>query len=87
MKTKPKQLNDPVYPFTASALRATSATNSHQIRIDFGPSADEVASKVYLKYGNRRSQPGHELQHWLEAEAQLLAARDGTRVYGSPSRP
>ena len=26
--------------------------------------------------------PGHEVQHWLEAEAQLLAERNQTRTHG-----
>jgi hypothetical protein len=31
---------------------------------------------------NEGSQNGHEVQHWLTAEAQLIAERNLTRVHG-----
>jgi hypothetical protein len=71
----------------ASASLAASAMNSNDIRIEFAPSADEVARKVYLNYGNQNSLPGDELQHWLEAEAQLFAEGIATRDCGTPNRP
>ena len=46
------------------------------------PSVDEVARRAYFTYVNQGSLPGHEVQHWLEAEAQLLAERNRTRVHG-----
>ena len=46
------------------------------------PSADEVARKAYFTYVNQGSPPGRDVQHWLEAEAQLLAERNLTRVHG-----
>ncbi len=36
------------------------------------PSPDQVARKAYSIYENEGSQPGHEVKHWLEAEAQLF---------------
>ncbi len=53
-----------------------------QNEIDFAPSPDEVARKAYFSYVNQGSRPGHEVQHWLEAEAHLLAERNRTRVHG-----
>jgi Protein of unknown function (DUF2934) len=50
--------------------------------IDFTPSSDEVARRAYFSYVNQGSPQGHEVQHWLEAEAQLLAERNRTRVHG-----
>ena len=50
--------------------------------IVFAPAADEVARRAYFSYVNQGSRPGHEVQHWLEAEAQLLAERNLTRVHG-----
>ena len=41
-----------------------------------------MARKSYFSYVNQGSSQGHEVQHWLEAEAQLLAERDLTRVHG-----
>jgi hypothetical protein len=56
--------------FTAAgASRPTSATRS----IVFAPSADEVARRAYSSYVSRGSQPGHDVEHWLAAEGQLLA--------------
>jgi hypothetical protein len=54
----------------------------NQSEIDFVPSPDEVARKAYFSYVNEGSLPGHEVQHWLAAEAQLLAERKRTRVHG-----
>jgi len=54
--------------------------------IDFVPSPDEVARRAYFSYVNQGSQPGHEVQHWLEAEAQLVAERNLTRVHGFHNR-
>jgi hypothetical protein len=65
----------------ASASRPTAAADLYQSGIDFAPSADEVAREVYLSYRNQSSLPGHEVQHWLEAEAQLLAKHNRTRVH------
>ena len=87
MKPNHKQLSVPNHPHMANASLAASATNSNHIRIDFAPSADEVASKVYINHGNQSLLPGDELQRWLEAEAQLLAEGNATRVYGIPNRP
>ena len=36
------------------------------------PSPEEVARRAYSIYEKQGSQPGHEVKHWLEAEAQLF---------------
>jgi hypothetical protein len=56
--------------------------DSTQNGINFAPSADEVARRAYFAYTNEGSFPGRDVQHWLEAEAQLLAERNLTRVHG-----
>jgi Protein of unknown function (DUF2934) len=66
----------------ASALRATVAANLNQNETDFVPSPDEVARRAYFSYVNQGSPSGHEVQHWLAAEAQLLAERKLTRTHG-----
>jgi hypothetical protein len=45
------------------------------------PSPDEVAKRAYLNYVKHGSLPGFDKQHWLEAEAQLVAERNLARVY------
>jgi hypothetical protein len=67
---------------TAQATHPTAAAELIQCRIDFVPSADEVARKAYFSYVNDGSLPGCDVQHWLKAEADLLAERDLTRVHG-----
>jgi hypothetical protein len=69
-------------PKPVGASVSAAVVNLNQNEIDFVPSPDEVARKAYFSYVNQGSLPGHEVQHWLEAEAQLIAERKLTRVHG-----
>jgi hypothetical protein len=69
-----------------SASRPTAAAALNPNEIDFVPSPDEVARRAYFTYVNQGSLPGHDVQHWLEAEAHLLAERNLTRVHGFHNR-
>ena len=66
----------------AAGSRLTAATELSQNEIDFVPAPDEVARRAYFSYVNQGSPQGHEVQHWLAAEAQLLAERKLTRAHG-----
>ena len=70
----------------AGASVSAAVANLNQNEIDFAPSPDEVARRAYFNYVNQGSLPGHDVQHWLEAEAQLLAERNLTRVHGFHNR-
>ncbi|MGA2661006.1 MAG: DUF2934 domain-containing protein [Verrucomicrobiota bacterium] len=70
----------------ASPARPTPAVDLNRNKTVFVPSPDEVARRAYLSYVNQGAQPGHDVQHWLEAEAQLLAERNLTRVHGFHNR-
>jgi hypothetical protein len=70
----------------ARALMPTAAEEINQGEIDFVPSPDEVARRAYFSYVNEGSVPGRDVQHWLEAEAHLLAERNLTRVHGFHNR-
>jgi hypothetical protein len=70
----------------ASASGPAEVANLDQNDIDFAPSADEVARRAYFSYMNEGSLPGHDVQHWLKAEAQLLEERNLTRVHGFHNR-
>ena len=59
---------------------STAALNAGEV--EFTPSPDEVARKAYFAYVNQGSLDGHEVQHWLAAEAELTAERKLTRVHG-----
>jgi len=63
------------------APQPTSAPGKDRDKISFAPSPDEVARRAYFAYENERSQPGHDVQHWLKAEADLIAERNLTRVH------
>jgi hypothetical protein len=67
------------------AARPAAAVAS-QNEIDFTPSPDELARKAYFTYVNQGSRDGHEVQHWLAAEADLIAERNQTRVHGFHNR-
>jgi len=64
------------------APRPTASAGMDQNEANFAPSPDEVARKAYFSYENNGSQPGHDVQHWLKAEADLIAERNQTRVHG-----
>ena len=66
----------------AGASVPAAVVNLNQNEIDFAPSPDEVARRAYFSYVNEGSLPGRHVQHWLEAEAELLAERKLTRMHG-----
>jgi hypothetical protein len=70
----------------AGVSQPTTVLDLTQSGIDFMPSPDEVARKAYFTYVNEGSLPGHEVQHWLKAEAELIAERKLTRVHGFHNR-
>jgi hypothetical protein len=60
--------------------------NQNQSEPDFAPSAEEVARRAYFSYVNEGSPQGCAVQHWLEAEAELIEERNLTRVHGFHNR-
>jgi hypothetical protein len=70
----------------AGAPLPTVAATMNPKETDFTPSPDEVARKAYFTYVNQGSRDGHEVQHWLAAEAELIAERKLTRVHGFHNR-
>ena len=66
----------------ASAPQPVSPTVLNAGESVFAPSPDEVARRAYFTYVNQGSADGHEVQHWLAAEAELIAERNRTRVHG-----
>jgi hypothetical protein len=59
-----------------------AGSNTYTDLMDFTPSPDEVARRAYFAYENQGARPGHEVQHWLAAEAELIAERNLTRTHG-----
>ena len=71
------------YPQHAKPTRAAepAAARLKPDEINFSPSPDEVARRAYFAYENMGSLPSHEVQHWLQAEADLIAERNRTRIH------
>jgi hypothetical protein len=67
---------------TAAPLPPAAPVLLSQKEINFAPSPDEVARKAYFTYVNQGSPQGHEVQHWLQAEAELIQERSRTRSHG-----
>ncbi len=72
---------------TPGAPLPTLAAPMSQDEIDITPSPDEVARRAYFAYENQGSRQGHEVQHWLKAEAELIAERKLTRTHGCHNHP
>jgi len=66
----------------SAASQSAAVAESNKNEINFAPSPDEVARKAYFSYVNQGSSQGHEVQHWLEAESQLISKRNLTRAHG-----
>jgi hypothetical protein len=73
-RVKHKKISRGQNPKAAAASRPATAESS-QKEIDFATVTDAAAKKSYFSHANHGSSQGHEVQHWLEAEAQLLAER------------
>jgi hypothetical protein len=67
---------------TARAPQPVAVAEWRRNEANFAPSADEVARRAYFTYENEGSPQGRDVQHWLTAEAQLIAERNLTRVHG-----
>jgi len=61
---------------------SAAAMESNPAQTGLAVPADEVARRAYFCYVNQGSRPGHDVQHWLEAEAQLVAERKLARGQG-----
>jgi Protein of unknown function (DUF2934) len=68
-------------PKLTCASRPAAVADLASNKTNIAPSPDEVAKKAYLNYVNQGSQPGHEVQHWLAAEADLIAERKSARIH------
>jgi hypothetical protein len=70
----------------ANASRPIATADLNPSKDDFAPPAGEVAIRAYFSYVNQGSLPGHDVQHWLEAEVQVLAEHNLTRAHGFHNR-
>jgi len=47
-------------------------------------STDEISTRAFYSYENQGSRHGNDVEHWLNAESELLAERNLTRTHGYP---
>lgn len=47
------------------------------------PSPKEIAGKAYFIYVNEGFPQGRDVQHWLDAEKQLITQSTRARIHGS----
>lgn len=68
----------PTTPRQKVVLSAELTTQENLIadNFAFSPSPDEVARRAYLTYEQEGSLPDRAVQHWLTAEADLIAERE-----------
>jgi hypothetical protein len=69
----------------AGPARVASAGELNQNKIDFPP-PHEVAGRAYTSYLNQGSRHGNDVEHWLNAESELLAERNRTRTHNFGNR-
>jgi len=86
MKHKSSAPDQKQRPEPTLAIRQVKVTDLNQNAHDFVISPDEVARRAYFAYVNEGSSPGREVQHWLAAEAELIAERNQTRHHGFHNR-
>ena len=58
------------------ASRPADVEELIQDKIDFVPSTSEVAGRAYANFLSQGSQHGHDVDDWLNAEAQLQEERN-----------
>jgi Protein of unknown function (DUF2934) len=68
-------------PGPADAPQPIAPMGLSQNEINFILSPDEVARRAYFAYVNQGSPQRHEVQHWLQAEAELIQERNRTRSH------
>ena len=78
---KRKSLSGHPDPSRASPSRTAAVAESQRDGTAFVASPDEEARRAYFTYLNHGAQPGHDVQHWLDAEAHLLAERARARAH------
>jgi len=69
---KPSQFSPNANQKTARSQKPTTGLDLNQSKTALAPTQEAVARRAYAIYEKQGSQPGHEVKHWLEAEAQLF---------------
>jgi len=63
-----------------SRKKRTIASKTKAARVTRQPTVDEIQMHAYAIYVRRGSEHGHDLDDWLQAERELVAASPGQRA-------
>ena len=72
-QTQPSKVNDKLTEVEAPVQRAAGRA-ARSANGDWTPPRDEVARRAYEIFQRRGSEPGHDVEDWLEAERQVRAS-------------
>jgi len=70
----------------SGAARPAAGGELNQNKIDLHPAPYDVAARAYSHYEKGGFRHGFDMDHWLNAEAELLAERNRTRTHGYPGK-
>ena len=73
-----------LHPVNVPPVAIVEESESKHPGVDFGPTEHDVAKRAYYIFLNQGALPGYDIQHWQEAEAQLVAERFLTLDGGLP---
>jgi hypothetical protein len=66
----------------ATPFRTDVPSEIDQRPVDFMPPENEVSHRAYFNYLNEGSPRGRDVQHWLNAEAELIAEHHPIKLHG-----
>ena len=69
---KASQYSPSLHSQSSGPQKPIAVVDVNQSKTAIAPSPEAVARLAYTFYKQQGSQPGHEVKHWLEAEAQLV---------------
>ena len=82
---KPQRFSDADQPAGAHARQAPDV-RINENKMDCALCPEELARTAYFAYVNEGCPEGRHVQHWLDAEAGLIKARNLTRTHASHNR-
>jgi len=72
-------------PAGTARTNAVGELNQTKTQTHIPLSTEEISTRAYYQYLNLGSNHGNDVEHWLNAEAELLAERNLTRTHGYPN--
>jgi hypothetical protein len=69
-------------PAGAAHVASSGELNQNKAGFVHAPCAEEVATRAYFSYANQGFPHGRDVEHWLEAESEILTERNLTRTHG-----